>query len=615
MNKIKHKRFLVNILMFSSFFLLATYMHLFTHTLLDLKPYHFEHMRYMVLWFCFSISWICFFLSIINALPKKARVIVYGVLEIFWIGIFVSQICYVQQMGKFMVVSDLFVAGEGLQYIKVVFLQLKISMVLTAFIALGMMAGVFLLEKKIEDKPLRHPKGIVFAFLFLAVGMRILSMGLLGSPSEENTWKENYTAKNIYINFTNPNTSMYITGLYEYNIRSVYKYFHNLLTLDKAKLKSEIDEYNKIYGMEKHENEYTGLLKGKNVIYVMMESIDSWIIDEETMPTLKHLQETGIDFSNRYSPFFNGGQTINSEFALNSGMYAISNKETIYDIDDVDYTYSLANMLKKNGYAVNSFHANSGSFYNRSTFHKRLGYTNHYSAYDMQKAGLLDSKKNYYADSIFLGEKELTNLMLKDTPFLAFYTTYSAHLEYTASNKVYKSIKHPFSSNKYTEEEFIYRTLVHDTDEALRELIETLEEKNLLENTVLVLVSDHYVYGYSDSAYVAAKKNVLNDRKELQNTPFIIWSKEMEPKKIETIVDTADILPTMLNLLGIEYNPNYYMGTDIFSDHHDDFVWFSDGSYIKSKTCALSDEAILTKSNYNIKKNKDILLTNYYGKS
>ena len=70
----------------------------------------------------------------------------------------------------------------------------------------------------------------------------------------------------------------------------------------------------------------------------------------------------------------------------------------------------------------------------------------------------------------------------------------------------------------------------------------------------------------------------------------------------------------MLNLLGISYNPNMYMGTDVFSTNHDHFVWFSDGSYIADKYTTLSHEAMLTKTNYNISKNKSILLTNYYGK-
>ena len=169
-------------------------------------------------------------------------------------------------------------------------------------------------------------------------------------------------------------------------------------------------------------------------------------------------------------------------------------------------------------------------------------------------------------------------------------------------------------NDKWSEEEYIYRTLANDTDKMLKTLVSKLKKAGKLDDTVIVLVSDHYVYGYSDEDYVALKKNVENDRKALQNTPFVIWSSDMEHMEVDTIMDTADILPTMLNLLGIDYNPNMYMGTDVFSTNHDHFVWFADGSYIADKYTTLSHEAMLTKTNYNISKNKSILLTNYYGK-
>lgn len=160
----------------------------------------------------------------------------------------------------------------------------------------------------------------------------------------------------------------------------------------------------------------------------------------------------------------------------------------------------------------------------------------------------------------------------------------------------------------------MYRTLARDTDNFLNILLEKLEDEGKLDDVVLVLASDHYSYGYSDIDYVAQKKETINDRKDLQKTPFVIWSKDLQHQDIDTILDTADILPTLFNLLGVEYDPKYYMGEDVFSNNHDDFVWFSDGTYIKGKECLLSNEAILTKINYNISKNKAILLTNYYGK-
>jgi phosphoglycerol transferase MdoB-like AlkP superfamily enzyme len=523
-----------------------------------------------------------------------------------------AQICYVQQLGKYMIVSDLFLAGEGLQYVKAIFLNLNTGMIITLIFNIILVIIINIINRKNYLMPAKQNKLLIFILVIIALSIRLISYINLGTSSSY-TWAENYNTKNIYHSFTNPNSSMYVSGFYEYHVRAIYKYIYNLVTLDKTTLKTTIDEYNDIYGIETQDNEYTGIFKDKNVIFIMMESIDSWIIDEDTMPTLSMMMRTGINFTNRYSPFFNGGQTINSEFALNTGLYAISDRKTIYDIDDVDYSYSLANMLKNNGYEVNSFHANTGEFYNRTNFHKKLGYTNHYSAADMQNAGILSSDKNYFSDSVFLGDDSIMNLFVSNNKFLSFYTTYSAHLEYIENNKVYKTVK-KIKNKNYTEEEYIYRTLAHDTDEALSELIKYLKKNNLLDDTIIVLASDHYVYGYSNSDYVASKKNVINDKRDLQNTPFVIWANGEYASEVDTILDTADILPTLLNMLGIEYNPNNYLGTDVFSSYHDDFVWFSDGSYIKSKDCLLSNEAILTKSNYNINKNRNILLTNYYGK-
>ncbi len=615
MKKIFNKEFLMFAIGFIALFSISFYIDIYTRSLFSMNTFGFNNIRCRTLWIGFSASWILFFLLLIYLFFKKNRIKVLSIFIVLINILMFAQICYVQQMGKFMILSDLFLAGEGLQYVKSIFLNLNLGMILTIIFNLVLVIVINMINDKREirkNKVYEVNKLLVFIVAVVALTMRLISYIGLGVTQKEE-WMENYNTKSIYNNFTNPNTSMFVSGFYEYHFRTVYKYIYNLVTLDKTALKNNIDKYNRLYGVEYSENEYTGILKDKNVVVVMMESIDSWIIDDNTMPTLNMMKKTGINFTNRYSPFFNGGQTINTEFAINTGMYAISDKKTIYDIDDVNYKYSMANTLKNNGYKVNSFHANSGEFYNRSRFHKLLGYDNHYSATDMASSGLLDKNKNYFSDSVFLGDKDILKLFVSEDKFLSFYTTYSAHLEYTENNKVYKDVK-KIKNKGYNREEYIYRTLAHDTDESLKELIKYLKKTKKLDDTVIVLISDHYVYGYSDPNYVAIKKNTINDRKELQNTPFIIWSSDIKHEDIDTILDTADILPTLLNMLGIKYDPNKYMGTDVFSENHDDFVWFSDGSYIKSNKCSLSNETILTKSNYNINKNRNILLTNYYGK-
>lgn len=615
MKKVLSKNNISFVLMFIILFIISFYMDVYTRHLFDISLFEFNNLRCRTIWVGFSLSWIFLILLIMYLIKENKRTKVFTVVAVLLNVLLFAHICFAQQMGKLLSVSDLFLAGEGFQYIKSIFLNLNAGMIITLIINIVLIGSLNYLDYKTVKKNKKHfiNKYVVGSFILLIVFTRSVSFLMLGHDVDTNNWQENYNTKNIYNNFTNPNSSMFITGFYEYNVRSIYKYFYNLIVEDKTVLKTNVDKYNNIYGTNLSTNDYTGVLKNKSVIFVMMESIDSWIVDNQTMPTLKYMMDTGLNFTNRYSPFFNGGQTINTEFSLNTGMYAVGDKKTIYDTVDVDYNYSLANMLKSNGYDVNSFHANAGSFYNRTSFHKRLGYNNHYSALDMQNSGILDKGKNYYSDSTLINDDILYDLIVKDDKFLSFITTYSAHLEYTDDNKVYKSVPHYLDNKKYSEEEYIYRTLANDTDRFLHILLQKLEKENKLDDVVIVLASDHYVYGYSDPEYVAHKKDVINDRKLLQNTPFVIWSKNITHKDIDTILDTADILPTLLNMLDIKYNPNTYLGTDVFSSNHDNFVWFSDGSYIASNTCSLSKEAILTKVNYNIAKNKAILLTNYYG--
>jgi len=612
----EHKIFLLDILTFINFFAFAFTMFFFSKHIFNINEYGLNNTKFYFTWLLFSLSWVFFILLILKLIPNKYKFKIYVVLDLFYLVFFISQIVYAGQLDKFMMLSDLFVAGEGLQYIKVIFVNTDASMVLTVIFNLFVSAFIFKLSqglKILKDKT--YNIKLLLVFIIIIILTRVFAIGLLGKVKDTSSWRDKYNARNIYNSYNDTNASMYLSGYFEYTSRSVYKYFYNLVTLDKKELKKDIDEYNKIYGKQYKENEYTGLFKDKNVVYVMMESIDSWILDETTMPNLYRIKTTGWNFTKRYSPFFNGGQTINSEFSLNSGLYSIIDKETIYDLDDISYPYSLPSMLNKNGYYTSSFHANTSSFYNRENFHKLLGYNNHYSALDMQREGILNKDKNYFSDSVLLADKKYMNYFGGENSdkFLSFFTTYSAHLQYTKSNKVYKDLKNIMNIPNVTEEENIYRSLAKDTDIAIGELIDYFEDIGKLDNTVFVFVADHYVYGYSDPEYVAAKKGLKFDRRALQNTPFIIWTPGMEHKDIDIICDTADILPTMFNLLGIKYNPNNYIGEDIFSDTHDNFVWFSDGSNITGINNELSNDAIRTKTEYNISKNKSILLTNYYG--
>ena len=111
---------------------------------------------------------------------------------------------------------------------------------------------------------------------------------------------------------------------------------------------------------------YTGIFKNKNLIFVMMESMDDWMVNEEVTPTMHEMMNHGFNFTNHYSPGYVTGETANTEFVANTGMYPSINKlSPNYAYIDNDYPYSIANLFKKEGYITNSFHRSSGFIYNR----------------------------------------------------------------------------------------------------------------------------------------------------------------------------------------------------------------------------------------------------------
>ncbi len=525
----------------------------------------------------FSISWILLFMGICYLLPKKGRMILYTIGTVAFNILAVAQILHMKVLNRFFGLSDLFLAGEGSDYFLFAIKKIDwftIGMVVISLSAMGI--TLFLMKRTKEFPRNRYYYLIVLLVTILLVSsFRFLAIKRLGEAAEDSkSWEAAYNVKNIYLDFNNQSKNMEVAGLYEQTFRNSYLYIKSLFNVEKEKIGQELDAYFEEQGLTlSKKNSYTAKLKGQNLIIVLMESIDSWLVNEEVMPTLTKLQKEGLNFTNRYAPTFGGGMTINSEYAVNTGLYAIPNSKAIYNFDANYYPYSLANMFLNEGYTAVSVHANTAKFYNRANFHRALGYTHHYALTDEKE---LDQSYNYFLDSSLIKNPQVADIIVREEPFLTFITTYSAHLPYDNENPSCQELSGlEVEGNK---ELSCIRNLAHDTDEFLRLLLEKLEEKGELDNTTLVLFSDHYMYGYSDLDYMMKEKGV-DDTNLVQQVPLVIWSNSLKKKQVNTIMDTADILPTILNLFGIEYTTNYYVGTDVFSKEHEKFVYFDNTTF------------------------------------
>ncbi len=537
----------------------------------------------------FTFSWIFLFIGILYLLPKKAKMITYSILVIISNILVYAEYLHYSILKRFFTFSDILLTKEGSDYFLYAISKTSFKIILIIIISLLCMVITLYLIKKTEEisKNKYYYLSMVLITITLVSGTRMLAIHKLGKASDPLTWEASYKPKNVYLDFNNQNKSLETSGIYELIFRSTYLYFKDNVLLNKNKMIDEInDEINankklsSLVMSDVDDDNYYGILKGKNVIYVLMESIDSWLVTKDVMPTLYNLEQTGLNFTNRYSPSFGGGQTINSEFAMNTGLYAVENSKAIYNYDKNDFSASLANKLKENNYSAISIHTNTGSFYNRTYFHQALGYDKHYALADMGNINHTDY--NYYNDSSLVKNDEVYNLIVREEPFFSFIISYSAHVPYDDTND--RCISNPYNLNVEGNKELsCIRNLAHETDEMLRILIERLKKDNLLDNTVLVLATDHYAYGYGDQASIKKYKNTNNDYL-LQKVPLVIWSPNLKHNNIDTLMDTADILPTLLYMMGIDYNENYYIGTNVFSSNHDNFVYFSSDTFYDGKT-------------------------------
>lgn len=580
----------------------------------------------------FTITWACLFIGISLSLKSKIGKSVYLGVNILFLIMFLTNGIYYSTTHNFFDFILLESTSEGAPYmmdcIKNCNVWIYIWFVIIIF-------TIYIGFKKIPKKDNFNYKNVIIVVLvFLLIHLLLPNLyGSANSSLEWNTWQN---PRNIYKNFNDANKSMSITGLYEYTIRNFYITF---LQTEEEETSEDYEFLMEAFSVNNNEvNKYTGIFKNKNLIFVQLEGIDDWLLTEKDMPTLYGMLNNSFVFQNHYSYYNGGGSTFNSEFAVNTGFITpLSYTQNAYSFNKNSFPYSMANMFKNQDYVVNAFHMNSGEYYSRQTNYTNWGYDKYY--------GLLDI--NDYKDKSYTLDRELINdvtfqekMFSKDSKFVDYIITYSNHLPFTNTKGVCKLLYDmemdlddtvdtgEESSSMFvqlTEEECI-RKQAHETDYMMELLLKKLTELNLIDDTVIVVFTDHYLYTVEDKTILDKYKNTSNNL--INKTPFFIWQNNMKRTNIKEVTSQLNILPTTLNLFGINYNPNYYIGSDALSSNYKGIVFFSDYSwydgniYVDNGVIAnnkSSSQEYLDEKNYYIhyltKKNDLALKYNVFKKS
>lgn len=525
-----------------------------------------------------TLLWAVLLSALVTLIPsRKWGRIAYGVVYFFYFIYTVVQFGVYLVLDRFVYVSDLFLAGEGADYASWVMEFVTPSLIaqLLALIAFGVLGIVFFPKKPAAPKKAALVRGLAALMAVFGISQ---AGSLYGELAGDNVWDNFQSPAFEYKRFVSPNFGMQITGVYQFLCRDIQVQLSRSFT-DTSALSAEIDAYFE----EKPDhlgNEYTGILEGKNVIAVMLESIDDWLITPEVMPTLSAMMDSSISFTNHYTPDYASGYTFNTEFAFNLGVYPYSNGNVSYALTRSAFPYSVANLFADAGYSANSYHEGEPDFYNRGPMHTAFGYEIYHCYRDYPLSGV-----SVHDDTFLVKNDALYSSMTAGDPFYSFVITYSAHLPYAQDDFTVWCREQFPEYNQYGEELSGLYAKARVTDEMFRLLLERLEADGLLEDTVIICYGDHYTYGIQDTELLQQKSEEAGSS-ILEKTPAFVWWSGCEGVQIDKVCHTVDLAPTIANLFGLEV-PKNIMGSDILDDSYVGYAifpyttWIMDETYVK----------------------------------
>lgn len=322
-------------------------------------------------------------------------------------------------------------------------------------------------------------------------------------------------------------------------------------------------------------NEYTGMFEGKNLIVIMMESVNNILLDENIYPNFAKLYKNGWYWENAYSPR-NSCSTGNNEMTGMISLYSIYRTCTANVYMNNKYEESIFGLFNNKGYTTTSYHDYTEKYYYRSTIHKNMGSSKYYGVSDLGIS--YNNEYKEWPSDVSLMDKS-SEIFTQNSPFMAWITTVSPHQPYYSDSELSKIYYDSFANTGYPSNVKRYMSKLKVLDDSLGELLKILEEKGILDDTVIVLYADHYPYGLTNSDISKVLGDGINKYNEVDRTPFVIYNSKMTPKTYSEYTSYVNVLPTVANLFNLDYDPRLYMGTDLLSSSYQNRVVFADGSW------------------------------------
>lgn len=331
------------------------------------------------------------------------------------------------------------------------------------------------------------------------------------------------------------------------------------------------------------QNVYTGLFKGKNLILICAEAFSDTVIDKEMTPTLYRMAHNGFYFSDYYQPSW-GGSTSTGEYSFLTGFAPVNGVKAMLQTENKNMYYTMGNQLQRLGYFSRCYHNGNYDYYSRNKTHENLGYEQFLGLGN----GLEKITGGWPRDEVMFDRTMDT--YIDKQPFSIYYMTISGHCVYTKNSsltKRYLDSVRKVKGHRYKNTTTYYLAYQMELEKALTTMIRKLEEAGIADDTVICLTSDHYPYGLEKSSTFGNSEDYLTDLYggkyktswEKDHNSLIIWSGSLEHDdkemacEVSTPTYSLDIVPTLSNLFGLEYDSRLLVGRDVFSDAEPLVLW------------------------------------------
>ena len=335
-------------------------------------------------------------------------------------------------------------------------------------------------------------------------------------------------------------------------------------------------------------NAYTGMFEGKNLMFFSAEAFSPWFVSEELTPTLYRLINRGIYFEDYYQ--MAGSGTTGGELQSILGLLPLNGGDSMLNMLSHNNYFTMGSQLDRLGYYGRAFHNNEYRFYDRVETHNNLGYSDSFMGYGN---GMEAYVSKLWPESDLEMMQGTLPLYIDRRPFNVYYMTVSGHGVYEVdANDMSRKNYDRVADLEYDEEVKCYIAANLELEDALAYTVQELENAGIADDTVIVLTADHFPYGLTEDYHLEQLYgHAITNSFERDQNALVIWSASLEkqpPIRVTDPVFSVDILPTLSNLFGTEWDSRFFIGRDVFSDAQPlvfnmEYDWKTDkGTYIYS---------------------------------